>query len=619
MASNLLLAVSLLALALSTLAAVPPATLSIKFGSNVGPITPTNPRGSLSSGLFAVPEAGGTPVRHSFLFKYANQVAYDVETQTLWAFDVDGTGALKVWNTSSWTEANIKDAAFNPTPLYMTSDPWVIDIRSNYIWYYHMKSKNGSWFIFGSNYEQNFIDKITPNGTSLSRTNLLSYTPPSGNDAFVVSFDESIIYLEEADPDCLGGVCLPSKISVNSFSGEANLTRLSAVQTKCPNDTWVQSMSITQDGKTLVVGCYAAAYELFNISNPLAPVSLGVFTDSGTTFQCQMEDSNMGSGAADNTAPPAWVSQVNDTYFNVDVLVSTSPRTLRTFNPKDENLWWCAATPTQKVVLIGPQYLEIYPLASNAAPSYSAKTVCDVLNWVATLHNHSLFFHTRSPQCNCEDLATKPCPVGFELVSSEGQSVIAPFLTAWGQYFVIGKDYQESLSTSETTVSLGAELTWPVEPMFFNNTVNNLLYATIQPCVNGSLVLTAADTPRFKDKWVLIGTMRLTEDCGANPRALSEYLIANGAKGLLYQLRAEDVLAYPGNSSPVPVAVVTYEMGQAILLAWNASQCHADTTCTPAAPTTPEPAGTPTPQDGAAHNSLGALVVFAALALKYFN
>ena len=88
----------------------------------------------------------------------------------------------------------------------------------------------------------------------------------------------------------------------------------------------------------------------------------------------------------------------------------------------------------------------------------------------------------------------------MQLVSSAGQSVIDPYITAFGPYFLIGTDYQESLATTETTTSLGTELTWAVEPMFFNNTANALLYPTIQPCVNGSLVLTSADHPRFVGK-----------------------------------------------------------------------------------------------------------------------
>jgi len=591
----------------------PPASISLTFGSDIGPINPSTTLGHLSSGLYAVPETGGTPTRHPFLFKWANNVLQDASSQTLWAFDVDDSNVLKVWSYASWTAANLDDPAFNPVPLYTLAN--FTYITQNYIWYYMMNSVNGSYYIFASSYDSLYIDRFTPSGNTLIYTHLLNYQPPFPNNAYLVSNDQSLLYVESYDPD--GN--LNSNVTVYSISSDlSNLTWVRDVVTQCPAGSNLQFIEATRDNKTLVAGCWFGGYELFNITVPNNPISIGWYNDSVPEFGCQYGDGQTGSGSADLSAPPAWMNYVNDTYVTADVLTSTNPPTLTRFYPLDNNIWWCAATPNQQVVLIGPQYLQVFSTSSATTPLYSARTVCAVLNWVGSIAGRSVFFHARSPECNCADLANKPCPIGMALTSSQGPSYVTPFTASYGPYFLSGRDYEESIATDNYTQVVGANLTWQVEPVFFDNT--NLVFPTIVPCFNRTVTIDPADYGRFAGKWVLVGLGRRSTPCGdsAHPSALYDFLYSIGAKGVLLQA-LEGALAYPGNSLPFLGIEVSNEMGFTLLAAWNASICAATPGCvtTVATPTVATPttttAATPTTTRGPTATSAHHVSIFSPI------
>jgi len=325
----------------------------------------------------------------------------------------------------------------------------------------------------------------------------------------------------------------------------------------------------------------------------------------------------MGSGSADLTSPPAWMNSINNTYVTADVLASTTG-TITRFSPLDSKMWWCAATPSSQVVLIGPQYLQIFSLSNPNTPVYSARTVCSVLNWAGSVSGRSLFFHARSAECNCADLATKPCPIGMTLQSSQGAAYVTPYTASFGPYFLSGRDYEESISTTDDTQTIGTSLTWDVEPVFYNDSALGLVFPTYQPCANGTVTIAQADYPRFANKWVLVGPLHKVVDCGS-PNALYAFLGTINVSGVLLE-EPQGSLAYPGNPLPYLGLGVTYEMGHAIVAAWNASICAATSGCVVYVPTvaTPTKQQPPPPNNSGVEALRGSSALLAILVVAAF-
>jgi hypothetical protein len=484
----------------------------------------------------------------------------------LWAFKEENTTGLKIWNTSTWQASDLVDPSFDPAPLGSFVDSGLLVLADNQFFNF-LPPIGGVNYVFSFDYVGFYIHRFNPlNGSAQLITQL--DTPYSNS--YVITSDFKYLLIDSYDFICANGSCANPVVQIYALAANyTNLTYVGNFGTKCPGDySFIVGIGITPDHLSLEILCFLAGIEIFDFSTPTAPVSVQYVLTTGSLgnspvapfLACSRPGAlTGGNGFSDGRTFQGYVNAVNETYSEVNALLTVSPSFQIAAFPSDAVILSCAITEKAHVISIFADKLNFYTTSDPTSPFNVDRVKCPFLFYAGSFLGYEHFYHVSDPACNCDALGISPCPPGMTLVSNiSTASYMEKFSTG---YFLSGREYVENGELQVPTTNW-LDATWPVE---FVNT-NGTMLDTLMIC--DSATQTAIIPPnetRYQGKWVIIAPYFWSNSLCSG--ASYGYVLRDaGAYGVMRALGPGTPLYYLQTQPlSIPFFTISYEMFMTII------------------------------------------------------